>query len=144
MFPVATHPVRCRFIDCGIPPVVRRKIVVCLPRILSVKFYYLRFSMKPTIQQSSAAKLAITTVSKPSITLVALSVCLGAAGSAGAQSPTDTKVTLDMCATIAFRKNNEKVCNELEVSAKPQATTRGTNLSTVPTTSPNYGKPAKG
>ena len=56
------------------------------------------------------------------------------------KAKTDSNISLEMCATIAFRKNNEKVCDLLETSLKPQVSGRPASpRSSVPTTSPNYG-----
>ena len=99
--------------------------------------------MNRTLQSSNEQTAINLSIPKQSIALIALSVCVGASAQPGLQGSPDVKITQDMCATIAFRKNNEKICNELEASVKPRATVRGSNPSSVPTTSPNYGKATK-
>lgn len=79
-----------------------------------------------------------------SVALVAIAVCVCASAQTSPTSTGSSKVTLEMCATTAFRNKNEKVCDALEASVMPKASSRDLSPSlSVPTTSPNYGKAPK-
>jgi len=84
-----------------------------------------------------------TKLLQSSVALAALSVCIAAAAENSPPPTQDKAVSLEKCATGAFRKKNEGACNELESSAKPQATRRSWNPGSVPSTSPNYRNTAQ-
>lgn len=84
-----------------------------------------------------------TKLLQATVALAALSVCIAAAAEKSPPPTQDTAVSLEKCATTAFRNKNEAACNALEGSAKPQATGRSWNPSSVPTTSPNYRNSAE-
>jgi hypothetical protein len=64
-----------------------------------------------------------------------------------AKIKTGAAATLEMCATLAYRKKNEMSCSSAEQSVKLQASNSSRASAppstSIPSTSPNYGRDGK-
>ena len=98
---------------------------------------------QPTLDDSVRTQASGEFAARRAVICAALAVCAAAANAQERAAATNVevgRVTLDMCATLAFRNKNERMCNQIELGASPKMSqyTNTPSLGGVPTTSPNY------
>ena len=102
-------------------------------------------SIKKSVRNQSKLLLPITSVSVAMAAVCAsISTLPSFAVDSGSITAVSDKTLMEMCATSAFRKKNEKQCEVLELSVAPTTSKRaGVPPLSIPSTSPNYGKRQK-
>jgi len=98
---------------------------------------------QPTLDGSDGSPESSEFAARRAVICAALAVCAAAANAQERAAATNVevgRVTLEMCATSAFRDKNERRCNEIELAASPKVSQYSNAPSSggVPTTSPNY------